>query len=749
MDLSAVKSKLRPHRIGVFLALSVPCLLWAYLMRGYLWGHAVLPVETLHIYSVVKYFWDNVGIGQFPVWDPFVLCGTAEQTLLVYVGIFNPVWLLVYVLSHLGVSIYHAFIWTLVVYYLIGQLGFYCLAKAVLRHPIAAYVAFLLFLFSSFSLFVLPQYHPALSFVPMVWFFYFLCRFCQSPGKGSFVGMTFFLMLIGSVYFPLYFVTVFLLVMILYALIYLGKIGGLLKGWGGFIRAHLFLTGICAIALVVALLPTAQAYQSSAAKEQVANLRAGGKGVYGKGMMFDNFRETTDGALSARMFPEDLYSNLDQVSRGNEGFFYMSYFAYLVLILGAFTRVTPRILFLSLLSFLLLLLCLSDAAPLHKFLYQHVFYFKLLRNLSFLLPYLLASVALLAAEQFRWLLKIRNKSDLLRGFWSGFAFLVHTAAAVFLRAQENVIATSFLAILLSAVFWISFPWLPLRSRKIIFFPLLLLSILVQPLEVFDRHVHGEEPFDEYIRPWVEYPRARPVFSYVRPLPSNQETDPAQEHAYVTWYRLSQQDSPGIFMRHLNAILPYWTTFAYQKLPKDALDSFTHHKFFIYDRFETASDTPEDIEKIAAALRAQWNLAFVAAEGLDQSAREQLDTLRGSENSLIPPQRLEIEGPSEQLRVVDFQVNSIQLSTNFPGKKFLVYTDGYLKGWQAFLDGKEVPVYRANIGFKGVLVPAGAHSLLMRYGSFASFYFLVWAVFLGMWGWMLGLNCTATDRKGHL
>ena len=39
---------------------------------------------------------------------------------------------------------------------------------------------------------------------------------------------------------------------------------------------------------------------------------------------------------------------------------------------------------------------------------------------------------------------------------------------------------------------------------------------------------------------------------------------------------------------------------------------------------------------------------------------------------------------------------------------LVLADNYYKGWVAKVDGREVPVYRTNHTFRGVVVPAGAH-----------------------------------------
>jgi len=43
-----------------------------------------------------------------------------------------------------------------------------------------------------------------------------------------------------------------------------------------------------------------------------------------------------------------------------------------------------------------------------------------------------------------------------------------------------------------------------------------------------------------------------------------------------------------------------------------------------------------------------------------------------------------------------------------------YNDTYLKGWHAVLDGREVPIYRVNHLFKGVVLPPGRHRIAFTY-----------------------------------
>jgi hypothetical protein len=65
--------------------------------------------------------------------------------------------------------------------------------------------------------------------------------------------------------------------------------------------------------------------------------------------------------------------------------------------------------------------------------------------------------------------------------------------------------------------------------------------------------------------------------------------------------------------------------------------------------------------------------------------------------------------------------SVRARMETPG--LVVLSDLWDRGWQAYSDGKRVPVLRANHAVRGVVVPAGSHKLEFRYES-ASF---VWGL----------------------
>jgi uncharacterized membrane protein YfhO len=70
--------------------------------------------------------------------------------------------------------------------------------------------------------------------------------------------------------------------------------------------------------------------------------------------------------------------------------------------------------------------------------------------------------------------------------------------------------------------------------------------------------------------------------------------------------------------------------------------------------------------------------------------------------------------AESLNISKFDNNYIegQITTSSP--KLLFLSIPLDRGWHATLNGKEVPLERVNIGFSGLMLPAGKHQLVLQY-----------------------------------
>lgn len=88
----------------------------------------------------------------------------------------------------------------------------------------------------------------------------------------------------------------------------------------------------------------------------------------------------------------------------------------------------------------------------------------------------------------------------------------------------------------------------------------------------------------------------------------------------------------------------------------------------------------------------------------------------------------VEAPDSSafVRIEKFEDEFIQLDVNASGNNFLFLGDTYMTGetdykllkvhtgWKSFIDGVETKIYRANHGFRGIVVPKGNHKIEFIY-----------------------------------
>jgi len=65
--------------------------------------------------------------------------------------------------------------------------------------------------------------------------------------------------------------------------------------------------------------------------------------------------------------------------------------------------------------------------------------------------------------------------------------------------------------------------------------------------------------------------------------------------------------------------------------------------------------------------------------------------------------------------VKYGIQDFVINITSYGNNLLFISEAYYpEGWKAFLDGEEIPIYRANYHFRAVVVPPGSHSLEMKF-----------------------------------
>jgi hypothetical protein len=72
-------------------------------------------------------------------------------------------------------------------------------------------------------------------------------------------------------------------------------------------------------------------------------------------------------------------------------------------------------------------------------------------------------------------------------------------------------------------------------------------------------------------------------------------------------------------------------------------------------------------------------------------------------------------PAASVDITHYGIQDLELTTTTGGNNLLFLSEAYYPvGWKAFLDGKEIPIYRANYLFRAVVVPAGQHKIEMKF-----------------------------------
>jgi len=122
-------------------------------------------------------------------------------------------------------------------------------------------------------------------------------------------------------------------------------------------------------------------------------------------------------------------------------------------------------------------------------------------------------------------------------------------------------------------------------------------------------------------------------------------------------------------------------------------------------------------------------AWLVGEAEAVDGEEALRRIRGESTRAFDPRRtalLEVapselpmlaggELPTEnRARVVEYQANRLVIETSAPRASVLVVSEMIYPGWEATVDGEWARIHATNYLLRGVVVPAGAHRIEMRY-----------------------------------
>ena len=632
--------------------------IWLFLFRAFLSGELAITYDAVPYYEHIKFFIDQITQGILPLWDPTRDGGVPNEFFLRRFGEFNPFLWIIVILHKAGLSYIQSYLGFLAIYYLVGLVGFYVLAKEFLKDSRLAMVAYLLFLFSSFGTTLFKSF-MVLLFVPMVWFFYFLWMFTQRPQRWSLLGIVFTLMLIVTTYVPFYFLTIFLVFISCLILCYGVSFKEILSRYQRFIRQNKFFSFMCLILIGLALLPGWLFLLEIKTGELVFPQR---QPELTQEALSVPAQTMAMGGIPATSLSGRLLSNINDLQTGQ---FYIPIFAYILFSLGIITALNKRLVVLTLWALMIYLMALYDATPIYPFLYEYIPFFKYFRNFQFFLwiP-ILPILILICVDQLKSFLEFKPSTQRQKIILLALIVIIHLGLLVFMALQSNVVLSSYIVLGLSLLFFSLYLIGRMEnSRSFMLFATVL--IMLQPLEVYSYLTKNA-------------PKSQPPYRYDQPYMSLKIMSPKQKEKLIQKYAaLKPSDlSATITKPPLTMYMTTrWDILFRDQFSTNLLDDHLLSKLVFYD-----------------------------------APNEPADFLKGHVVTMDSP----------ETQVIFFDANSLRLKTQLSKPQYLVYHDHYENNWRAFVDGKNASLERAHIAFKGLWVPAGSHEIYFHYGDLGQY-----------------------------
>ncbi len=692
----------------------IPFLLWLIVFRDFFLHHNTINLDTFLTYALAKFFINNILNGIFPLWDPFVYLGTPFYAASI-LGFLNPLIYLVAILVKLGLNYYDAYLVYLTLSFFLGCVGFYFLSKVLLKDKFLAYLSFLSILFSGVGGSLFTQANMLLMFVPAVWFFYFLIRFTEDFRPGALLGLTFSAMIVMTSYIPLHFVTMVAVSILIFTCLNFQKTKAIVLGLCHFVKKNWIVSCLCGLALGVAFSPFVL-YKLSEQKGEIVhpsrhcnykNIQECFEATMKDGQKMSYFETAFAGSLGERVCVQDLFSHLDKISFGQDGFFYVPILCYLLIFLAAVAHFDRTVVLLLGVGVVILLIALGPASLFHRFLYEHIFYFSYFRNLFFFMVFLMPIVILLAFAQLKLFLEQKERSQNTRlplPFILTITFL-HLIFWAGLIKTGHIVVSSFVTVFLSLLLFVLYGLGYLKKDSPIFKGILVILVLMQPVEVFAFYNKNARRFQ------CELPRfsGEPGFSLRRPQGTLENACLVHRFSPFSrdfWYDMLMEDSSGSigFPGQVNRDV-FLLSLA---LDPSLFSGYVRNKFWLYTHVGAFPQNYQGWNHLQGTLQAQTDMAWVLDPDQSLLAAFPLEPFHSLSQASAVNQE------SEDFRVLHFDVNSLKFSTRFPLAKFLVYTDSFHTNWKLFINGTINRLYKVNGGFKGIGLPAGENIVELKY-----------------------------------
>ena len=673
----------------------LPFVIWVISWWGYISGKFVLTGDAFYYYWDSRFFLENISHGVYPLWNPGYSGGAPWNFFLRRMGEDNPFYWITSSAKLLGASTIQAHLIFLVLYYFLGLVGFWLLARLFLKDRLTSTAAYLLLLFSwGGQLFYCFE---VLLFVPLVWFFYFIFAFAQEKKKHLFLGACFAAALMVTTYIPFFTLTIIFSFLFFLFLFFMKEFFDFFKATRLFLGTHKWFAVMSLGFFLIACIPTIDFYFESRAGGFVMPSRHLGSTDPSQIAVSTNVSNNEGGITYSRTVWDiiaygnfdKIFSNQQEMTVSNFNIAYLIFIVPLLAIINPFSRRTS----LLLVTTVFMVLIAMTKGRLYPFLLEHVFFFRYMRMLHlFIWLAVLPMAILLVMEQLRVFLQNHRGRKDIRVL--AFVTVVHVLFIAWLCTQEGVVWSSYLAVGMSLIFFILglMGW----TGKMAADSLLWLSLIIQPVTFAYYIDRNSAPCDQSI-----YNDYSSHFERYFSLPSRLSVKPVGRKSQS---KVEQEGvAPGYYENP-------WFSSVRQSVSQDIVRRFLWHKLLFFDNTvpEDKFSTERSYVKLAGMWKSLQNLVFLPQEG---SVSDDFQSLAPH---TLKTQVLYDDTPL--LKVLFFDANTLRLQTFLDRPRFLLWANGYHPGWNVYIDGHKSRLLRADYAFKGVWIPSGEHKIVFRFAT---------------------------------
>jgi hypothetical protein len=636
------------------------------------------------------FYTDNFSRGVFPLWDPSWYGGAPYHFFLRRIGDVNPFLLLIVLLKWFGVSSAASYVAFIAAYYFLAGSAFYLITRIILQGRFYAFTAYVLLLFSSWGSEIFYNY-IIIIFVPIIWFFYFLLCFARSAQRGHFLGMCFCVGLIVTTYIPFFFLTILTLFIFLFILFYGRDFAGFLRRCYDFWGRNRIFTVFCVFFLLVSCVPALVFYKESKSGEfTLPNRHSGADVASAVSVGLDN---VTSGDIISHGYFDRLFDDHKNINMGD---IYIPFIFFLVLLVSIGGRINKLIFFLLFNILGLSLITITSVAGVHHFLYQHIIFFKFIRNIYYffwlgMLPMgILLSVAALGSV----LTAIDHSSR--KKAWLINVIICHFIFIVFLLGHQGVLWGAWAAIGISLLYFLVYFFCDKKISYLAGYVLFLLSIFIQSAQVYG--CLGDK-----------------LFKTQKEITDFSQTQNVNKPVRLDLYYASR-----------------WFDVLVNYIDPGILDNYRKTPFIMYDNVLPYDESAPFFKAFESSIASHVNVAYVSrTESEPGDWRKSPDA--GGQADMDP-------ASSGKLSITHSDVNTWILKTRLPYSQFLVINDNYNTDWHALINGHPARLLRANVSFKGLWVPSGESRIVLRYSNPRRYalHFLLILLFAGTFLYLLSL-----------